>query len=110
MRQVGATLGISALGAVLQFRLVANLREFFEFIPFMPQSAKDAILEGVSRGGMGAIDIGDAPSFVQDFIAQIMREQFMGALSAAMTVAMVVACAGAAIALFINYRPIKKPF
>ncbi len=109
MRQVGATLGISALGAVLQFRLVANLREFFEFIPFMPQSAKDAILEGVSHGGMGAIDIGDAPSFVQDFIAQIMREQFMGALSAAMTVAMFVAAAGAVIALFINYRPIKKP-
>jgi hypothetical protein len=38
-----------------------------------------------------------------------MREQFVGAVSAAMTVAMFVALTGVAVAMFINYRPVKKP-
>ncbi len=108
MRQVGAIMGISALGAVLQFRLVANLRDFFMHVPFMPQSAKDAMLEAVSRGGMSGVVLDDTPSFLQDLIAQVMREEFVGALSAAMTMAMIVAIVGAAAALFINYRPLKK--
>ncbi len=109
MRQVGAITGISVLGAVLQFQLVANLWEFFLHIPFMPQSAKDAMLEAVSRGGMSGVVLEDTPSFLQDLIAQVMREEFVGALSAAMTVAMVVAVAGAVTALFIGYKPVKKP-
>jgi len=107
MRQVGAVLGVAALGAVLQFRLVENLRGFFDGVPFMPQSAKDAILEGVSRGGMSGAAFQDAPSFLHDLIAQVMREQFVGAISSAMTVAMFVAAAGAIVALFIDYRPVK---
>jgi hypothetical protein len=108
LRQVGAILGISALGAVLQFQLVANLREFFLHVPFMPQSAKDAMLEAVSRGGMSGVVLEDTPSFLQDLIAQVMREEFIGALGAAFTVAMFVAAAGAAAALFIGYRPVKR--
>jgi hypothetical protein len=107
LRQVGAILGISALGAVLQFRLVSNLREFFLNIPFMPQTAKDAMLEAVSRGGMSGVVLEDTPSFLQDLVAEVMREQFVGALSAAITVAMVVAVAGAVAALFIGYKPVK---
>ena len=97
-----------ALGAVLQFRLVVNLREFFLHIPFMPQSAKDAMLEAVSRGGMSSMVLEDTPAFLQDLIAQVMREQFVGAINTAMAVAMFVAVAGAAVALFIDYRPVKK--
>ncbi|PPD58768.1 DHA2 family efflux MFS transporter permease subunit [Dehalogenimonas etheniformans] len=108
MRQVGATLGISALGAVLQFQLVANLTYLFGYIPFMPQSAKDAMLEAVSKGGMTGASFSDAPSFLQELIGQIMREQFNGAISTAMTVTMFVAAAGAAVALFINYKPSKR--
>ena len=108
MRQVGATLGISVLGAILQFRLVDNLREFFTIIPFMPQSAKDAMLAAVSKGGMGGVAIADTPDFLHDLIAQVMREQFVGALSDALTVAMFVAAAGGLAALFISYHPKNK--
>ncbi|MDV2989126.1 MAG: DHA2 family efflux MFS transporter permease subunit [Dehalogenimonas sp.] len=105
MRQVGATLGITVLGAVLQFNMVNNLRIFFEGIPFMPQTAKDAILKGVSEGGMAGAVTSDAPEFLKTLISQVMTEQFSLALSSAMTVAMWVCIAGAAAALFINYHP-----
>ena len=108
MRQVGATLGISVLGAVLQFRLVDHLRDFFTVIPFMPQSAKDAMLEAISKGGMSGVSISDTPDFLHDLIGQVMREQFVGAFSDALTVAMFVAVAGAIAALFITYHPKKK--
>ncbi|AKG53080.1 hypothetical protein DGWBC_0395 [Dehalogenimonas sp. WBC-2] len=105
LRQVGATLGISVLGAVLQFKLVDNLTTFFASIPFMPQSAKDAIIEGVSQGGMGGAVTADAPDYLQALIAQVMSEQFTRALSSAMTVAMFICIGGAAVALLINYHP-----
>jgi EmrB/QacA subfamily drug resistance transporter len=108
MRQVGATLGVAALGAVLQFQMVANLTNLFSYIPFMPQSAKDAMLEAVSKGGMTGVSFSDAPSFLQDLIGQIMREQFSGAISTAFTVAMLVAVVGGLAALLINYHPQKK--
>ena len=108
MRQVGATLGISVLGAVLQFRLVDHLREFFTVIPFMPQSAKDAMLEAISKGGMSGVAISNTPDFLHDLIGQVMREQFVGAVSDALTVAMFVAAGGAVAALFISYHPKNK--
>jgi EmrB/QacA subfamily drug resistance transporter len=108
MRQVGATLGISVLGAVLQFRLVENLREFFTIIPFMPQSAKDAMLAAVSKGGMSPTVVTNTPDFMRDLVAQVMREQFVGAFGIALTVAMFVALAGAGAAIFIDYHPRKQ--
>ncbi|MEN8614162.1 DHA2 family efflux MFS transporter permease subunit [Dehalogenimonas sp. THU2] len=108
MRQTGAVLGIAVLGAVLQFHMVNNLRLFFAGIPFMPQEAKDAIIEGVSKGGMGAVATVNAPSFLQTLIAEVMTEQFTLALSSAMTVAMYVCIGGAVVALFINHRPRHK--
>ncbi|ADJ25533.1 drug resistance transporter, EmrB/QacA subfamily [Dehalogenimonas lykanthroporepellens BL-DC-9] len=105
MRQTGATLGITVLGAVLQFNMVKNLREFFDRIPFMPQSAKDAILEGVSHHGMGGAVTSDAPEYLQLLIGQVMTEQFTRATTTAIEVAMWVSLAGAAIALAISYDP-----
>ncbi|WP_165802799.1 MFS transporter [Dehalogenimonas alkenigignens] len=110
LRQTGAVLGVSVLGAIMQFKLVANLRAFFELIPFMPQAAKESILEGVSRGGMNGAFSGNAPSFVQDLIAQVMREQFVGALSTALQGAAVAAALGALTALFIEYHPRASGF
>lgn len=108
MRQVGATLGITVLGAVLQFNMVNNLRIFFEGILFMPQTAKDAILEGVSRGGMAGAVTSDAPEFLKTLIAQVMTDQFSLALSSAMTVAMWICLTGAAIAILIDYNPRRE--
>ena len=108
MRQTGATLGITVLGAVLQFNMVNNLRIFFERIPFMPQSAKDAILEGVSHHGMGGAVTSEAPEYLKLLIGQVMTEQFTQAAVTAIEVAMWVALVGAAVALAINYHPKKE--
>ena len=108
LRQVGATLGISVLGAVLQFNMVNNLTVFFDGIPFMPQTAKDAIIEGVSKGGMGGAATENAPVFLQALIADVMSEQFTLALSSAMEVAMFICIGGALVALLINYHPRRK--
>jgi hypothetical protein len=85
--------------------MVKNLREFFDRIPFMPQSAKDAILEGVSHHGMGGAVTSDAPEYLQLLIGQVMTEQFTRATTTAIEVAMWVSLAGAAIALAISYDP-----
>lgn len=108
MRQVGATLGITVLGAILQFNMVKNLRLFFEGVPFMPQTAKDAILEGVSHGGMGDAVTKDAPEFLKLLIEQVMTEQFTLALSTTLTTAMYICIVGAIVALFLNYHPRRQ--
>ena len=81
MRQLGAVLGIAVMGAVLQNRAVAYVREAvaerLSGVPFLPDKAQEQIIDAArsavtQMGEMGATQSGppDLPPGVQEMLAQ----------------------------------------
>jgi EmrB/QacA subfamily drug resistance transporter len=101
-RQIGAVMGISVLGAILQSRLVVNIKDALAQYPMIPESIREKILSAVTSGGL---NIGGA-SFPDDipFKSQLMdmfKVQFSHSLSTAMMVGMSVLLLGTAASLFV---------
>ena len=103
MRNIGAVLGISAIGAVLQNQLVKNLQEALNQIPQLPSFIRDRILAEISSGNlrMGAT-MPALPGPIGDQLLLLFQEQFAHSLNTAMMVSVFVCLAGAIVALFVR--------
>jgi len=108
MRQVGAVLGISVIGAVLQNQLVTNVREALLPMSQIPPYIQKRILDELSSGrlGMGQ-SIPDLPGTLGNQIVQLLKEEFTRSLNSAMMISVFVCIAGAAVALVVRSHVAK---
>jgi EmrB/QacA subfamily drug resistance transporter len=110
-RNIGAVLGISTIGAVLQNQLVKNFQVALNQIPQLPPFIRDIILAKVSSGDlrMGAT-IPSISGSLGDQLQLLFQEQFVHSLNTAMTVSVFVCLAGAVVALFVHsHVSARKP-
>ena len=106
VRQIGAVMGISILGAVMQTRLISNLTSALASVSSIPQAVKDTILSKLSSGGMsGSMDLSSVPAELKGQMMQLFSRQFAASLNTALMVAVVLCLVGALVALLINYKP-----
>jgi hypothetical protein len=113
-RQIGAVMGLSVLGAVLQNQLVSNVTHALANYPTLPAALRNQILAGVSAGNLsvGASDSAtNLPPAMAAQIASLFNLQFANSLKTAMYVGIVVIMMGSLASLFIagNIKKVKIP-
>jgi EmrB/QacA subfamily drug resistance transporter len=101
-RQIGAVMGISVLGAILQSQLVGNIKNALAQYPMIPESIRDRILSSVTSGGLniGSATFPDDIPFKSQLI-EMFKVQFSHSLSTAMIVGMSVLLLGTAASLLV---------
>jgi len=111
MRQIGSVMGIAVLGAVLQNRLVHNIRVGVETLPGLPVQVKQQILAAASGGGRMSMPAaapnaaGSSSPQAQNMAAQLadlFRAWFTSAIDTTFVVGVVAALIGALAALVIR--------
>jgi EmrB/QacA subfamily drug resistance transporter len=112
-RQVGAVMGLSVLGAVLQNRLVSNVTQALSQIP-LNQGVKDNILAGVASGNLSigsSSSTAQLPPAVVAQMTELFKTQFAHSLQTAMYVGIIVILLGSVASLFIagNIKKSKTP-
>jgi EmrB/QacA subfamily drug resistance transporter len=102
-RQIGAVMGISVLGAILQSSLVANITDALSKYPMIPSAIRDKIISGLSSGEM-SMGSGDMPANIpfQSQLTELFNTQFAQSLSTAMQVGAAVLLIGSIAALFVS--------
>ena len=103
-RQIGAVMGLSVLGAVLQNQLVANVTHALSNISTLPASIRDQILAGVSAGNLnfGNTDsTANLPAAIVSQMTELFKTQFANSLRTAMYVGIIVILIGSVASLFI---------
>jgi len=103
MRQVGAVLGISVIGAVLQNQLVTNVREALLPISSIPPLIQNKILGELSSGRlvMGQ-SIPELPGTLGKQIVLLLKQEFAHSLNTAMMVSVFICVFGASVALLVR--------
>jgi EmrB/QacA subfamily drug resistance transporter len=106
MRQVGAVLGISVMGALLQNQLVANLTRELASLPQLPSMVRDKIVAALSSGSLTAGMSGASalPAAMRDTVVRLFQEQFAVSLNTTMKVSMFILVFGALVALFVRAK------
>jgi EmrB/QacA subfamily drug resistance transporter len=103
-RQIGAVMGLSVLGAVLQNQLVTNMTSATSQFTTLPAALRDKILAAVNSGNMN-MDIsggtGALPPAVVTQINDVFKTQFAYSLERAMQVGIIVILIGTVATLFI---------
>lgn len=105
-RQVGSLMGIAVLGAVLQNRITANMRDGIAAVRGMPDEVKQRILDGLGsaesmRMGMpeGAADM---PGAAQAAMEVLVRGWMTDAINTTFVVGAVICVAGGLCALLLR--------
>ena len=104
-RQIGAVMGISVLGAVLQSQLVTNVKNALAEVTQIPQAVASQIVQNLSSGsiGVGGINIpSSVPAQLQSQLLSIFKDQFANSLNTAMKVGIVIVLIGTVASLFIS--------
>lgn len=99
-RQVGAVLGISVLGAILQTSMTSGLTKVINGLP-ISAAAKAQIINQLVGQGLN-FSTGTAPTIAGPFanvIGQAFRQQLVSAIDTAFTAAAIVTAIGAMVAL-----------
>jgi EmrB/QacA subfamily drug resistance transporter len=111
-RQIGAVMGISVLGAILQSQLVTNVTNALAQYSMVPSAIRDKIVSGVTSGGMN-IGAGSIPADIpfKDQLTELFKTQFANSLSTAMQVGVIVLLLGTIASLFVasHIQKTKKP-
>jgi predicted MFS family arabinose efflux permease len=103
-RQIGAVMGLSVLGAVLQNQLVSNITNALAQISQLPAVVRDQIIRGLASGNISA-DLnlsGDIPTTVAVQMAEMFKTQFANSLATSMKVGIIVMLIGTVASLFIS--------
>jgi EmrB/QacA subfamily drug resistance transporter len=103
-RQIGAVLGLSVLGAVLQNQLVHNISEALAKIPMVPESIRVQIVNGIQSGGIGLSGInipGTIPDTLKAQFITLFKGQFAHSLDITMKVGIIVILCGTVASLLI---------
>lgn len=113
-RQIGAVMGLSVLGAVLQNQLVSNLTNAINQLSTLPAAIRDQILAGISSGNLSAGGMNVPSTLPQAAVNQLMemfKTQFAHSLDTTMKVGIIVMLVGAVASLFIagNIKKSKTP-
>jgi MFS family permease len=113
-RQIGAVMGLSVLGAVLQNQLVTNVTSALSKITALPAALRDQILAGVSSGNLSFGSSGSTANLPPAIVAQmneLFKTQFAHSLQTAMYVGIIVILLGSVASLFIagNIKKSKIP-
>jgi EmrB/QacA subfamily drug resistance transporter len=103
IRQIGAVMGLSVLGAVLQNQLVSNITQALSKIPNIPDAIRSRITEGLAGGNIsaGMSMSGNIPASMQTQFMEMFKTQFAISLGTAMKVGIIVIIIGAVASLFI---------
>jgi EmrB/QacA subfamily drug resistance transporter len=104
IRQIGAVMGLSVLGAVLQNQLVSNMTTAIAKVPGIPDAIRSQITEKLAAGNFstGMSMSGSMPAAMQAQFAEMFKTQFANSLGAAMKVGIIVILIGAVASLFIS--------
>jgi EmrB/QacA subfamily drug resistance transporter len=113
-RQIGAVLGLSVLGAVLQNKLISNLSGILSKMPMVPEDMRLQIIHAIQSGGIGASTInvpGTVPDVFKEQLISLFKDVFAHSLDSAMKVGIVVILCGTVASLFISshVRSAKEP-
>jgi EmrB/QacA subfamily drug resistance transporter len=110
IRQIGAVMGLSVLGAVLQNQLVSNITGALSQVPNIPDAVRSQITQGLASGNISAgISLsGNMPASMQAQLMEMFKTQFAVSLGTAMKVGILVILIGAVASLFISGRLRKK--
>jgi EmrB/QacA subfamily drug resistance transporter len=114
MRQVGAVMGISVMGAILQSQLVGNVTNALSQIPQLPETIRNQIAQGLTSGGisLGGVNIpGNIPGPIQAQLTALFKTEFSNSLNTAMKVGIVILLVGTVASLFVasHVRKAEKP-
>ncbi len=104
IRQIGAVMGLSVLGAVLQNQLVSNLTNALTQVPQIPVAIRDSILKALESGSLGAGGMNvpaNVPANIANALNEMFKTQFAASLDSAMKVGIVVILIGTVASLFI---------
>jgi EmrB/QacA subfamily drug resistance transporter len=104
IRQIGAVMGLSVLGAVLQNQLVGNITNALTQAPQIPAMVRDPIIKSLESGSLGAGGMnvpGNTPASIANALNEIFKTQFAHSLETAIQVGIVVILVGAVASLFI---------
>jgi MFS family permease len=104
-RQIGAVLGLSTLGAVLQNQLFTNISQALVKIPEISEGIRQQIIAGVQSGGFnsGIINFdGNIPKALQVQLVNLFKDQFAYSLDNTMKVGIIVIILGTVASLFIS--------
>ncbi len=110
-RQIGAVMGLSVLGAVLQTQLVANVTRALSQIPALPAAIRDQIMAEVSVGNLSIGSSGSTanlPPLIAAQMNQMFKTEFAHSLETAIRVGIIVVLIGTVAALFIAGNIKKK--
>jgi EmrB/QacA subfamily drug resistance transporter len=106
-RQIGAVLGLSVLGAVLQNQLVHNISKALVKIPMVTESIRIQIVNAIQSGGIGSGGI-NVPAMIPETLkAQfitLFKDQFAHSLDGAMKVGIIVILCGTVASLMLSSR------
>jgi EmrB/QacA subfamily drug resistance transporter len=110
IRQIGAVMGLSVLGAVLQNQLVSNITGALSQVPNIPDAVRGQITQGLASGNFstGMNVSGNMPAAMQAQIMEMFKTQFALSLGTAMKVGIIVILIGAVASLFISGRLRKR--
>ena len=114
IRQIGAVMGLSVLGAVLQTQLVSNVTSAINQISTLPAAVRSQIIAGVSGGNLsyGGMNVpANLPAAATAQLMDLFKTQFAHSLDSAMRVGIIVILLGAIASLFIagNIKKAKTP-
>jgi len=114
IRQIGAVMGLSVLGAVLQTQLVSNVTSAINQILTLPAAVRSQIIAGVSAGNLsyGGMNVpANLPPAATAQLMDLFKTQFAHSLDTAMRVGIVVILLGTIASLFIasNIKKAKVP-
>jgi EmrB/QacA subfamily drug resistance transporter len=112
-RQIGAVLGLSVLGAVLQNKLVNNFSEILAKMAVVPENLRLQIINAIQHGGIGVGTINvpaTVPDAFKEQLISLFKDVFAHSLDTTMKVGIIVILCGTIASLIIpgHVRNTKK--